>query len=305
LPVGNIPLGQENDNGEEQAVPAVPRGVDVCGPFSAETMSGLGLMTQGSSQVHGAQPFSGSLQDVAANLKIKPFLGPSNLQMVTQQARLKTFKNWPQSVGQNVEVMAEAGFYYTGTADQVKCFYCSGGLKNWVASDDPWTEHAKWFPFCNHVSLIKGDDFIRSVEDASSPTQNSASSDEDEVSSAVEAMEIEKPGSSVASSSGVESSSSAAGSDRGTSPMSDAAFSSGDEDIEATNSSPFSQPSTSAPKEKETHSQLMCKICMDNDVGVVFLPCGHLVSCTSCATAFPNCALCRQPIRGVVRAYLS
>jgi len=48
-----------------------------------------------------------------------------------------------------------------------------------------------------------------------------------------------------------------------------------------------------------------CKICMDNEVGVVFLPCGHLVSCVRCATAISNCALCRQPIKAVVRTYLS
>jgi len=48
-----------------------------------------------------------------------------------------------------------------------------------------------------------------------------------------------------------------------------------------------------------------CKICMDNEVAVVFLPCGHLVSCLRCATALSNCPLCRQPIKAVVRTYLS
>jgi hypothetical protein len=48
-----------------------------------------------------------------------------------------------------------------------------------------------------------------------------------------------------------------------------------------------------------------CKICMDNKVQVVFLPCGHLVSCTRCATALSNCAVCRQPIKAYVKTYLS
>jgi len=48
-----------------------------------------------------------------------------------------------------------------------------------------------------------------------------------------------------------------------------------------------------------------CKICMDNRVEVVFLPCGHLVSCTRCATAISNCAVCRQPIKAYVKTYLS
>ncbi len=32
-----------------------------------------------------------------------------------------------------------------GLSDQVKCFYCDGGLRNWQPHDEPWTEHARWF----------------------------------------------------------------------------------------------------------------------------------------------------------------
>lgn len=39
-----------------------------------------------------------------------------------------------------------------------------------------------------------------------------------------------------------------------------------------------------------------CKICMQEEVGVVFLPCGHLLSCVMCAPAISNCPLCRQKI---------
>ena len=42
----------------------------------------------------------------------------------------------------------------------VKCFYCDGGLRNWQAEDDPWTEHARWFSECGFVRLVKGDEFI-------------------------------------------------------------------------------------------------------------------------------------------------
>lgn len=41
-----------------------------------------------------------------------------------------------------------------------------------------------------------------------------------------------------------------------------------------------------------------CKICMAEEVGVVFLPCGHLLTCVMCAPALSTCPLCRQPIRG-------
>lgn len=34
----------------------------------------------------------------------------------------------------------------TGHQDNVRCFHCDGGLRNWELGDDPWMEHAKWFP---------------------------------------------------------------------------------------------------------------------------------------------------------------
>lgn len=37
-------------------------------------------------------------------------------------------------------------FINLGDSDKTKCFYCNGGLQNWDYNDEPWTEHAKWFP---------------------------------------------------------------------------------------------------------------------------------------------------------------
>jgi len=49
----------------------------------------------------------------------------------------------------------------------------------------------------------------------------------------------------------------------------------------------------------------ICKICMDNEVGVVFLPCGHLISCVNCAPSLKDCPVCRQSIHGTVKTYMS
>lgn len=35
---------------------------------------------------------------------------------------------------------------YAGKRDTVQCFSCGGCLGNWEDDDDPWKEHAKWFP---------------------------------------------------------------------------------------------------------------------------------------------------------------
>lgn len=42
----------------------------------------------------------------------------------------------------------------------------------------------------------------------------------------------------------------------------------------------------------------MCKICCEEKVSIVFLPCGHLVSCAQCAPALKKCPMCRKPIKG-------
>ncbi|KAM9220016.1 baculoviral IAP repeat-containing protein 3 isoform 2-T2 [Dugong dugon] len=88
----------------------------------------------------------------------------SNLSMQTQAARFKTFCNWPSSVPVHPEQLASAGFYYMGHSDDVKCFCCDGGLRCWESGDDPWVEHAKWFPRCEYLIRIKGQEFISRVQ---------------------------------------------------------------------------------------------------------------------------------------------
>lgn len=50
-----------------------------------------------------------------------------------------------------------------GQNDQVSCFYCNKGLKDWEDEDEPWTEHARWSPKCNYVLLSKGKHFVDAV----------------------------------------------------------------------------------------------------------------------------------------------
>ncbi|XP_075402632.1 baculoviral IAP repeat-containing protein 3-like isoform X2 [Tenrec ecaudatus] len=88
----------------------------------------------------------------------------SNLSMQTLAARLKTFCNWPASVPVHPEQLAGAGFYYVGHSDDVKCFCCDGGLRCWESGDDPWVQHAKWFPRCEYLIRIKGQVFISGVQ---------------------------------------------------------------------------------------------------------------------------------------------
>ncbi|CAC5380852.1 BIRC2_3 [Mytilus coruscus] len=51
--------------------------------------------------------------------------------------------------------------------------------------------------------------------------------------------------------------------------------------------------------------QVMCKICMDKNVSIAFLPCGHLACCIDCAPAMRKCPMCRVYIKGTVKTYLA
>ena len=58
-------------------------------------------------------------------------------------------------------------------------------------------------------------------------------------------------------------------------------------------------------KRNETlKSNITCKVCMDHNLGVLFLPCRHLICCEPCSDSVKRCPLCRQHIIGTIKAFL-
>ncbi|XP_012665136.1 baculoviral IAP repeat-containing protein 2-like [Otolemur garnettii] len=47
-----------------------------------------------------------------------------------------------------------------------------------------------------------------------------------------------------------------------------------------------------------------CKVCMDKEVSIVFIPCGHLAVCQECAPSLRKCPIGRGIIKGTVRTFL-
>ncbi|XP_065057529.1 baculoviral IAP repeat-containing protein 3-like [Rhopilema esculentum] len=66
----------------------------------------------------------------------------------SKYVRLSTFFTWPQNSPIQPLELSEAGFYFTGVDDGVKCFKCGIALKSWVQGDTAWGEHRKWSPQC-------------------------------------------------------------------------------------------------------------------------------------------------------------
>ena len=93
---------------------------------------------------------------------------PKNPHMSTKKGRLQTFLDnssiWPaHRIRATPHEIVDAGMYYLGERDRVKCWYCNGGLQNWERDDNPWEEHAKWFPLCEYVLQRKGLSYVQKV----------------------------------------------------------------------------------------------------------------------------------------------
>ncbi|KAI8521125.1 hypothetical protein Bbelb_008790 [Branchiostoma belcheri] len=90
---------------------------------------------------------------------------PKHPELSSEEDRLSTFFRWPLYSPISPRKLAQAGFYYTYIDDQVKCYWCEGGLKDWQAGDDPWTEHARWYgEECGFVLRERGIGYVRQIK---------------------------------------------------------------------------------------------------------------------------------------------
>ncbi|XP_018918283.1 death-associated inhibitor of apoptosis 1 isoform X2 [Bemisia tabaci] len=201
----------------------------------------------------------------------------------TYEARMKSYRHWPISLKLKPNVLTEAGLFYLGRGDQVMCFHCGLGLKDWEDGDDPWVEHARWSSRCNYVRLIKGKEFIDEV--CGKEKQQPVISSEDVKNVIASHSDILSPASSrdVSESSQSSESSKSTVSKSSTEPLK-------------------SEASTS---ETKTSEDRLCKICYTEEMGVAFLPCGHIVACVKCTPSLTTCAVCRTPFLATARVYLS
>ena len=75
--------------------------------------------------------------------------------------RLETFTHWPLDYFLNPKDLTEAGFFYTGVSDNIKCFSCGIVLNNWQPFDDIYEQHIIFSPKCKYLIFKKGIDFVK------------------------------------------------------------------------------------------------------------------------------------------------
>ncbi|XP_003741968.1 putative inhibitor of apoptosis [Galendromus occidentalis] len=248
-----------------------------------------------------------------------PHVAPKHPHMVSSSSRMATFttNSWPAEAKVKAVDLVEAGFFFLGMHDFTKCFSCDGGLCNWAEGDDPWVEHARWFPDCNFLKLNKGEPFIEKYRNLHQQMLNEAE---------VEAQSPEDPMDDtlrnelefIMNSSDVEFFLK-----QGVPPqvvrmtlkkfmLDKGRGFAGPDELGAVLSQVVSFSKKAAPEAKRENNRveeipenMLCRVCMVHERGVVFLPCGHFVTCPSCAASVTECVMCRKPIVSTVRTFFS
>ncbi|KAJ8282096.1 hypothetical protein COCON_G00046150 [Conger conger] len=225
--------------------------------------------------------------------------------------RLRSFSGTQHSV--DPEMLARAGFYSSGALDRVMCFRCGGGLKDWQPEEDPWEEHAKHYPGCSFLLEEKGQEFVSSVQ-LRDPRQSSLTVSHQNGFSRHErehnVMQSEIALRAV---------------DMGLDPSkvertilekirrTGEGYTSADTLVEdvLTNAMEIgvelSQAEDEDPLEKlrKLQREKQCKVCMDKDIAIVFIPCGHLVTCERCSVSLKKCPICCAAITQKIKTYIS
>ncbi|KAK0042871.1 E3 ubiquitin-protein ligase XIAP [Biomphalaria pfeifferi] len=239
---------------------------------------------------------------------------PKFPQYTTKESRAKTFTNWPDLSYADKKHFVDAGFYFTGEGKTVCCFFCGGALGERQKWEYPWIEHAKAFPQCGYLQLRMGSDFINDVQCSNTTADTSllasVSSYFDEPDSL-----LNEPSVRVLLDHGLDERLTLIAASRvkslGGMLSSDALK----ETMEELCHQESEMTATLSPQDLEEIKQLkkansslrqlvICKLCKNNDVQVVFLPCGHLLSCVECSLNPSYCPECRSEIVGIRRIYL-
>ncbi|XP_047440870.1 E3 ubiquitin-protein ligase XIAP [Mugil cephalus] len=252
----------------------------------------------------GNIPIEGGMQEDANVSSRRP-----NVPMGSFEERLHSFAGVQHPV--NHERLARAGFYSTGERDEVLCFHCNGGLKDWQPSEDPWEEHAKYYPGCSFLLAEKGQEFVNSIQlqrpqnIAAAPShQNGFSQDRNEILQSAIAQKAIKMGlePSVVENAILEKISRSGSSY----PSLEALVQQCLDDIRDSDAAK-AEKQDEDPMEKlqKLQREKLCKICMDRDNCIVFIPCGHLATCKACSESLIKCPICCGEIKQKVRAYIA
>ncbi|KAH9491781.1 hypothetical protein Btru_030863 [Bulinus truncatus] len=249
--------------------------------------------------------------------------------------REESFEGWPPDSPVSKDHVAKSGIYYEGYGDSGRCFFCGGGLRKWEKGDDPFVEHARWYPKCGYIRQYMGKAFVDIVQEIKQQNNKNVQIPRSKVLQEMHSRgltiinEFDDPPieNDPAVKSVLDEFENTFSRDEilriahtlrrnGISLSADVLYTKLTENhngqvvvppvvgATALVANNITDDDIEGLRDENTtlRNNLVCKICMDKEVKIVFLPCGHLVSCQECAVAFVDCPICRSHIRAYVRA---
>ena len=145
----------------------------------------------------------------------------------------------------------------------MKCYHCDLGLRNWETTDLPWIEHARGNGKCNYVLLVKGQDFVNKSRSVTAHTDTNT----------IKGVVLEIIEKNFRKCKSVET-----------------------KRANTNTLVPETVASSSFDLLNPSSVARICKVCMNSEISVVFLPCRHMITCKLCAANLSKCPICRFDI---------
>lgn len=236
--------------------------------------------------------------------------------MKDYQHRLASFKEWPQEARVSATDLATAGFYFTGSGDGVRCFSCGGALKGWLQGDTAWGEHAKYFPSCQHVQQHAPMAVMPSYDEPwSQPVQSQRHQQKQPdvyIQQAVEMGFPEQLATQVKTQQQTMFDSFEGFLELLLAEQNKTVAAAPGDSQSATSIQQTTLVPTAPPDTQDMHHELkqlqesrLCKICMEKEATILFMPCAHILCCQKCADNAHECPVCRTEIQSRIRSYFA
>lgn len=217
--------------------------------------------------------------------------GPQYSNYGFKHFRLTSFDGyyWKKECPVSKNELVDAGFFNLHKKDFVCCFACGIVIGEWETTDNPWIEHEKHSKNCTYLKL--NSNILEKKKNLFTSDANKfigiwLDSDSDIIQE-LYATRVPLPIIKHALAKKYE-----------TSKM---MYVSLDEAMLGLNEALKEYNFYGRNESKITSTHLLCQYCNENQISIVYLPCGHLISCSQCALNFKKCPNCDNDIRAVVK----
>lgn len=229
--------------------------------------------------------------------------------------RQKTFTStaWT-TTSPSSDDLVRAGFFFSGVANTVTCFYCNGSLHKWGPKDNPMIEHARWFPHCTYARDLCGHQLYSKIQMSKRRLSTEQKIDKDELQRSVSArldlpvvQRLRSQYQLAVIKRCLEDQLKLKNDDF----VSDLDWSMAcqilQKQIDFIKGRPENVIIPSGHQQKDSSSESSkqsfgeCLICLTEEKQVACMPCGHLCACVPCGYSLTTCPVCRENIHSFMR----